>query len=29
MVALTTITPDARDIFAERLDYISRRSLDS
>jgi NTP pyrophosphatase (non-canonical NTP hydrolase) len=27
MVALTTITPDARKVFAERLDHVANRSL--
>lgn len=27
MVALTTITPDARQVFAERLNHVAARSL--
>jgi NTP pyrophosphatase (non-canonical NTP hydrolase) len=27
MVALTTIAPDARKVFAERLDHVANRSL--
>jgi NTP pyrophosphatase (non-canonical NTP hydrolase) len=27
MVALSTITPDARRVFAQRLDYVAARSL--
>lgn len=27
MVALSTITPDARRVFAQRLDYVATRSL--
>ena len=29
LVALRTLTPDAREVFAERLAYVERRSLDS
>jgi NTP pyrophosphatase (non-canonical NTP hydrolase) len=29
MVALTTLTPDARKIFAERLDHVAARSLNA
>ena len=28
MVALTTITPDAREVFARRVDHVAARSLD-
>jgi len=27
MVALTTVTPDARAVFAQRLDHVAARSL--
>ena len=29
LVALRTLTPDARDVFAQRLAYVERRSLGS
>ncbi len=29
LVALRTLTPDAREVFAERLAYVERRSLNS
>jgi NTP pyrophosphatase (non-canonical NTP hydrolase) len=27
MVALSTVTPDAREVFAQRLDHVATRSL--